>query len=129
MHRSNIEVTRLRATTRVADAIVAKMRQLPPGIPNVIALVRGAGSEDERIGAVVRRLKQSADRREDRVFARAGFATSREFYARYVRVSAIVLVRDGGEAAGELWLNAEARSPLPADTTRALAKALDVLPT
>lgn len=128
-HRFNIEVTRLRATTRTADALVAKLRQLPPGIPNVIALVRSATGDGERIATVVRRVKQMADRREDAVFARAGFDSARAFYARYIRASAVVLVPDGGEATGDLWLNAEARSPLPSDATRALARALDVLRT
>jgi hypothetical protein len=122
-HPFNVEVTRLRDPARLADAVLAKMRQLPPRIPNVIALVRVAGS-GEGVAAVARQLKLQADRREDRVFARAGFVGARDFYARYLRASAIVAVDDVPGGGGELWSNPEARSPLPTDATVALMRAL-----
>jgi hypothetical protein len=123
-HRFNVEVTRLRSTSRMADAILAKMRQLPPGTPNVIALVASAGSS-EAIATVARRLKLQADRREAPVFVRAGFASARDFYVRYLRTSAVVAVHDVPAGGGELWSNPEARSPLPRDATLALTRALE----
>lgn len=121
-HRVNVEVTRLRPTTRVADACATKMRQLPPSVPNVIALVGAARADGSGVSVVMRGLRRQAERADDEVLARAGVGKTRDFFARYLRISGVAIVSDPADGECDLWLNPEARSPLPRGATVALAR-------
>ena len=135
--RFNVEVTRLRAAalgveggvSRLASVLLGKVRQLPPGVSNVVALVSGpsAAVAEPDVAAAVKLLKAHADRKEETVFTRSGFESARDFYAYYVRLSGVAVVRDGDgpdAGAGALWTNPEARQPLPREVVVAVARCL-----
>ena len=134
--RFNVEVTRLRgarppagaeepaAAAKLANTICAKLGQLPPSAINVLALVMepGAYAGDDVVGAI-RLLTDRATRQEDAFFVARGFLSARDFARRYPRLSAIVL-RALPVAPilpqGFLWVNPQARHPLPADLQKIL---------
>lgn len=146
----NVEVTRLRGGPldegRLSGVLLVKLRQLPVGMPNVVTLVSEAGSVGvEDVVTAVRLLKGHADRKEEAVFTRRGYEGARDFYGRFLRLSAVTVVVDvphgvegaavaegmGGvervltkraPAEGGLWLNPEARHPLPRELATALAR-------
>ena len=141
----NVEVTRLRPSptgeapdpTRLSGVLLTKLRQLPPGVPNVVALVCTAGvpaaPTEGEIAVAVKLLKCHADRREDAVFTRRGYESARSFYARYLRLSGVAVVpeddvgsktRAGAAIGGALWTNPEARQPLPRELVTALERCL-----
>jgi hypothetical protein len=83
----------------------------------------------------VRLLQAQAERQEDGFFARRGLGGARDFRRLYARLSGALLLRaarppDGGGAAGgppggpALWVNKEARHPLPAEVQTSLRHAL-----
>lgn len=126
--RFNVEVTRLRSATargdgnatRLMGVLLGKVSQLPASVPNVVALVGGAASPTkETVAAAVKQLKIHADRRDAVMFTRRGFDSVRAFYAHYVRLSAVAVV--GG---GDLWINPDARHPLPRELVIALSRCL-----
>jgi hypothetical protein len=71
--------------------------------------------------AAARLLKAHADERDDGFFERRGFTTARDFYAAYLRLGGVLAVR---EEAAILWLNREARRPLPTEAAAALLRLL-----
>jgi len=140
----NVEVTRLRvgrlaggdetgASSRLAGVLLTKLRQLPAGVPNVVALVCGESPDAPTpvttadVAAAVKLLKTHADRKEEAVFTRRGYESARHFYTHYVRLSAAAIVHDTTitpSDATTLWTNPEARHPLPRDAAAALARSI-----
>lgn len=100
------------ATLRLATAICAKLTQLPPGAINVLVLA-GTDSRIADIAEVMKDLKRRAERQDEAFFTHRGFASARIFTTTSYRLSAIILP-DG------LWLNPEARRPLPVSVASAL---------
>jgi len=94
------------ASVQLATAICAKLTQLPPGAINVLVLA-GTDSRIADIAQVMKDLKRRAERQDEAFFTHRGFASARIFTTTSYRLSAILLP-DGG-----LWLNPEARRPLP----------------
>ena len=84
------------------------------------------------MAAAVRTLKGHAERKEEVVFARRGYEGVREFFGAFLRLSGVAVVGNplGSGAAvqttgeGALWLNPEARHPLPREVVTALAQRL-----
>lgn len=115
----NVEVTRLRRPPDRADysePILAKLRQLPPTVPNALVIaVDGdtAGALDP--GAAVRALRARADAKDEAFFTRHGFPGSRGFYDRLLRLGGIVAwaERATGDERATLWTNGSARTALP----------------
>jgi hypothetical protein len=120
VHRFNLEVTRPRldggpiGPDGLANAVLGKLRQLPPDAPNVLLVaVDGAAPPADEVAAAMRALKRRADGRDDPFFAGRGFAAAREFVLYYLRLSAVLVASRGG-AGAQVWSNPEARRPLPA---------------
>lgn len=120
--RFDVEVTRLRAGQagtgaepgKLANAVCAKLAQLPPGMINLLVLV----ADDTEYGedvllSALRALLERADRKDDDFFARRGYLNARDFLKYYVRLSGIRLVVQ--EAPPILRLQPQARHPLPPD--------------
>ena len=131
--RFNVEVTRLRAPVdephaRVRGALLAKVRQLPGAVPNVLALVAAEEIPLEAAESAVRGLKQQADKKEEAVFTRRGYESARAFLAALSRLGAILVVPDAdagaGQGAGALWPHPAARQPLPREVATALVRSL-----
>ena len=127
----NVEVRRLRGTNagdfgRWASVIGDKLRQMPPSIANVLL----AGCDADLaptldVAAAMARLRALAERHDDDFFARRGLPGAKDYLRQLQRLSAIVLISgwegtSGGAAS--LWLNAQAKHPLPHDFSQALAR-------
>jgi hypothetical protein len=126
----NLEVTRLR---RVPDAndfgppLLAKLRQLPPSLPNaVLVAIGGRSAEALDVAGATRALRSRADTKDETFFARRGFAGTRGFYDRYLRLGGVLVWREGsvGDARAALWINRSARIPLPERDIRAVVRCL-----
>lgn len=126
----NLEVTRLR---RVPDAtglggpLLAKLRQLPPSSPNaVLVAIGGNAAEALDVAEATKALRSRADAKDETFFARRGFDGTREFYERYLRLSAVfVWCEDAaGDARATLWINRSASIPLPEQDARASVRCL-----
>ena len=115
----NVEVTRLRrdpGATALATTILAKLRQLPPSVPNALVIAVDAEAADgHELSAAARSLRARADAKDDAYFERAGFEGSRGFYDLYLRLGAVILwcERAGDDGRAALWTNASARIPVP----------------
>ena len=124
--RFNVEVTRLRPSgavmaLRLQGPLLAKLRQLPAGVPNALSLVTGedAAVVAADVAPVVKQLKQLADRKEEAVFARRGYASAREFLAYLARLSGVLVVAEA-PTEGTFWINSLAKHPLPREVVNAL---------
>ena len=128
--RVNLEVTRLRSAPRSAawgGPLLAKLRQLPPSVPNVVVVAvdgHAAGAFD--VAAATRDLRARADAKDEAFFAARGLASSRGFYERYQRLGAVLTWCEdaGGEARATPWVNPSARIAVPDRALRACLAAL-----
>ena len=121
----NLEVKRLRATptpAAVGRALLAKLRQMPAGAPNAVLLAIEGGSADAvDVGGVARSLRARADGREREFLADLGFAGTRDFYQRFLRLGAVIVWREAGagERRASMWVNRSARIGVPERAARA----------
>ena len=91
--RFNVEVTRPRPAPGaevVAAAIVAKLRQLPPSVPNVLVLAVEEAIPAAAIGSAAIGLRARADAGDPRLLGRVGVEAPRGFYERFLRLGAVV---------------------------------------
>jgi hypothetical protein len=115
----NLEVTRPHRSPDAASyagPLLAKLRQLPPSAPNAVLLaINGAGVEAFDAAAAARDLRARADAKDEDFFTHRGFAGTRGFYERYLRLGAVLVWCEAaaGEARASLWTNASARIALP----------------
>jgi hypothetical protein len=120
----NVEVTRLRKAADpegLAATLVAKLRQLPPSIPNVVLIASERPASAVDIAGAIRALRVRADARDDAFFDRRGLGSARGFYERFLRLGAVLSWCDdapGDDRAG-LWNNPSARISLPERAGRA----------
>jgi hypothetical protein len=120
----NLEVTRVR---RAADApgyggLLAKLRQLPPSIPNaVIVAIEGERAEAFDVAAATRALRSRADAKDDAFFASRGLDGARGFNQRYLRLGAVLVWCENaaGDARAAAWTNPSARIALSERAVRA----------
>ncbi|GIV95935.1 MAG: hypothetical protein KatS3mg057_0592 [Herpetosiphonaceae bacterium] len=104
---------------RLSDIICSKLGQLQPGMMNIllVAIDRRAVEEID-VGKTVQHLKERAEAGDLALFHRHGLRSRSEFFKAYQRLSSL-LVRssdDGGISAFEsLWINSQAKHPLPND--------------
>lgn len=121
----NLEVTRPR---RAADAagfggpLLAKVRQLPPSVPNAVLMAIEAGGADALdVAAAARSLRDRADAKDETFFATRGFKGTREFYERYLRLGGVLVWSESalGDARAATWNNRSARIALPERAVRA----------
>ncbi len=128
---SNLEITRRRGAppdpTTLAHLILAKLRQLPPSVPNVLLVASDASSAAELdVSAAIRLLRGRADAKDESFFAARGFPTSRAFYDRFLRLGGVIAWSEQPSAVPRavLWSNASARIGVPPKLARALVGAL-----
>jgi hypothetical protein len=127
--RFNLEVTRMRR--RPPDvagygwALLAKLRQLPPGVPNAVLIAIEGEAVDAvdavDVDAAIRALRARADRKDEEFFAVRGFDGTRGFYERFLRLGAVFVLGEAGaeESRASLWINRSARVQLPPRSARA----------
>jgi len=127
----NLEVTRLRripAATDFEAPLLAKLRQLPPSLPNALLVALGGESAAALdVAGAARGLRSRADAKEAGLFEREGFRGPRDFYDRYLRLGGVITWCEGspGAARTELWINRSARIPLPERALRATIRCLE----
>jgi hypothetical protein len=114
----NVEVTRMRRVPESGDVrpLLGKLRQLPPSTANLlVVMIAGASADALDVASASRSLRSRADAKDDEFFVRRGLGGSREFYERYLRLSAVAVVADAavGDGRASLWTNASARIALP----------------
>lgn len=127
--RFNVEVTRLRGDPAAAGfgGLLAKLRQLPPGVANAVILaLDGTDATAYDVAEAVRALRQRADAKDEDLFTSRGFAGTRAFYERFLRLGAVVTWAEAadGDARASAWSNPSARVPMPPRALRALLVAL-----
>lgn len=120
----NVEVTRLQKPPEpvaVASTLLVKLRQLPPSVSNVVLVASERPASDIDVAGSVRALRSRADARDDASFRRAGLESSRGFYDRFLRLSAVISWCDdaAGDERAVLWTNPSARIPLQARAAQA----------
>jgi hypothetical protein len=126
----NVEVTRLRrppAAGNAAGPLLAKLRQLPPSVPNVLVIaVDGPRASAFDTEAAVRATRARADAKDEAFFTSRGFAGTRGFYERFLRLGAVIAWADdgAGDERASAWTNASARIPVPARAVRACVACL-----
>jgi hypothetical protein len=115
----NLEVTRLRRDPADVDAGVpwlAKLRQLPPGSPNAIVVAIDGGTAAELdVARSVQLVRARADAKDEAWFTARGFAGSRAFYDRFLRLGAVFAWCEGavGDDRSLPWRNGSARIAVP----------------
>jgi hypothetical protein len=117
---TTLEVTRLRRPAALVEPGVpwlAKLHQLPPGVPNVLVVgIDGPRASALDVAASVRQVRARADARDEAFLAARGFADGRAFYERFLRLGAVIVFAEeavDGERATE-WRNGSARIAVPA---------------
>ncbi|HEV7129659.1 MAG TPA: hypothetical protein VGN32_19655 [Ktedonobacterales bacterium] len=125
----NVEVKRLRSAGEFrhwADAICDKLDQMPPSIPNVLLVgTERAARKSIDADQALARLRRLADARDESVFTSRGLSDARAFLRASARLSGVLQHRQWGDEAGgqaSLWLNAQAKHPLPASEHKALVR-------
>ena len=115
----NLEVTRVRRSPGAASdggPLLAKLRQLPPSIPNVLAVaIEGKTADAFDVEAATRALLARAAAKDEALFIQRGFAGTREFHDRYLRLGAVLVWCEeaSGDARAALWTNRSARIAVP----------------
>ena len=126
----DLEVTRLRGDPAAATQggpLLAKLRQLPPSVPNVLLVaVEGESAAALDVASAVRELRAMADAKDEAFFQRRAFEGTRDFYHRFLRLGAVVTWCEGGigDARAISWRNGSARIPVPEPALRACLAAL-----
>ncbi len=127
----NIEVKRLRSVGEFhhwADAVCDKLDQMPPSIPNVLLVGTEQAARKSIDGLqAMTRLRRLADARDDGVFTSRGLTDARAFLRASARLSGVLHHSQWGDESGGqalLWLNAQAKHPLPASEHKALVLCL-----
>jgi hypothetical protein len=121
----NLELTRVRRAPEHLEAgapWITKLRQLPPGAPNVVVVAIGGGSAMAvDMAASARLIRARADAKDEPFFAARGFEGSRAFYGQFLRLGAMLVwcedAQDGERAT--LWRNGSARIAVPDAVARA----------
>ena len=121
-----VEVRRLRPSAvevdqRLVSVLANKLRQLPAGLPNALALVCDDDAvTSEGIQAALSTLAAAAQRKDDAACRHMGFASARDLLRRMERLSAVAVL---APALVFLYEPPRARHPLPTDLRRALVRA------
>lgn len=126
----NVEVRRIRAgesdgedaaarANKVMGVLADKVGQMPPGIVNLLWLVPDVGISADDVAGAAATLRRLAERKDDETFTRRGFASAADFLRQYARLSAVVLRHPAGN---DLWLNPNARHPVPTEIVTAIRR-------
>jgi hypothetical protein len=115
----NLEVTRLRRareTTDLGGHLLAKLRQLPPSVPNaLLAAVDADSAQALDVATAIRTLRARADKKDEAFFTTRGIASTGAFYERFLRLGGVFVWSEPASAdeRATLWINRSARIPLP----------------
>ncbi|HEV8403335.1 MAG TPA: hypothetical protein VGQ31_09895 [Candidatus Limnocylindrales bacterium] len=121
----NLEITRRRGAADphgIGATLLAKLRQLPPSVPNALLIaLDGRTAQAVDVAAVARGIRARADAKDEAFFTGRGFEGTRGFYERYLRLGAVfVWAADAGPGGGAtLWINRSARIAMPDRAARA----------
>jgi hypothetical protein len=120
----DLEITRLRHLPEGTSGgpLLAKLRQLLPGVPNAVVIaIDGDTSEALDVAGTARAIRARADAKDEAFFTQRGFDGSRDFYDRFLRLGAVLVWCEGarGDARASLWTNGSARIPVPEPAARA----------
>jgi hypothetical protein len=129
--RFNVEVTRLRGDPVGAGfgALLSKLRQLPPSIPNaVIVAIEGEDASALDVEALSRTLRARADAKDEALFTARGFRGTRDFYERFLRLGAVIVWAEAaaGDSRTSARINPSARTAFPAKALRSVVESLRV---
>jgi hypothetical protein len=108
---------------RLADAVCSKLGQFLSGRSNVLVIgVDSSSLKQSDLHAAMLRVKQRAEGNNPAFWQRYGFQERADFFNYYQRLSE-VLMRESRLQAGEpvsVWVNAQAKHPLPGKVRTAL---------
>jgi hypothetical protein len=128
--RFNVEVTRLHRDPRLATyggPLLAKLRQLPPSVPNVVVVaIDGDRADAFDVESATRAMRQRADAKDEAFFTSRGLDGSRGFHARFLRLGGAIAWADAGagDSRALLWTNRSARIAVPDRAIRAVLASL-----
>ncbi len=125
--RFNVEVRRVRGEgeggearlVRLGAVLIDKVGQMPPGIVNLLWLMPESELAIEEAARAASDWQRLAERKDEAVFTRQGFAGAADFLKQYARLSGIALCRPDSLA---VWPNPAARHKLPPEITAALSR-------
>mgnify|MGYP000353694313 FL=1 len=125
----DLEVTRLRGDPAAAThggPLLAKLRQLPPSVANVLLIaIEGGRADALDVRPAIRRLRALADAKDEAFFQRRGFEGTRDFYHRFLRLGAVLAwSEDAPNDRVDAWENRSARIPVPGSALAACLAAL-----
>jgi hypothetical protein len=126
----NVEVTRRRgASSGAGDGgqLLAKLRQLPPSVPNAVLVAIEADRADAYdVEAAIRGLRVRAEAKDETFFTRRGLDGTRGFNQRSLRLGAVMVWCEGaaGDARASVWTNRSARIAVPERAIRACLRCL-----
>lgn len=125
----NIEVTHIRGLHRTSsarpegesaidfrlvDILCSKLRQMPPGMANVLFVVSAAAVDEPLdLSAHIAWIKAKAEHRDPQFYARQGFLDPSDFFRYFERLSGLVLYYPAGAQQVVLWTNPQGRFKLP----------------
>ena len=127
----DLEVTRHRGDPTAAThagPLLVKLRQLQPGVANVLLIaVDGNRADALDVAGGIRRLRAVADAKDEEFFKRRGFEGTRDFYHRFLRLGALLTWSELGPAGGRVavWDNGSARIAVPPPALRTCIVALE----
>jgi len=123
----NVEVRRLRAPVpagKLAEVVAEKVRQMPPSASNVLLVgVDASATIELDPAATMKRLILRAEAKQDEYFIQRGWRDARDFLRALQRLSGVIVRSnwdDASSAGSTLWLNPQARHPLPHDAQKLL---------
>ncbi|HEY4189572.1 MAG TPA: hypothetical protein VGM28_04050 [Candidatus Limnocylindrales bacterium] len=130
----NVEVTRLRRVpdpAALGQTILAKLRQLPPSVPNILLIATGAASAGTvDVATAARLLRAKAESRDDQFFTGHGLSGTRGFNDRYLRLGAVIWWSEGATSSADraaIWTNPSARVAIDARASEACLRCLRVV--
>jgi hypothetical protein len=126
----NVEVRRIRGVeldaedtdarlTKLMAVLCDKVKQMPPGIVNLLWLTAEREITEADLTRAVVTLRQLAERKAEDFFTRRGFENATDFLKQYQKLSGIVLHQSDKNI---LWLNPLARHKTPPDIVNALQR-------
>ena len=80
----------------IADAVVTKLRQLPPSIANVLVVAVDRPVAVADVDDAIRTLRARVDARDPATLARVRAADPRAFYERFLRLAGVIAFADEG---------------------------------
>lgn len=121
----NVEVARLRKEERILRILLDKLGQMQPGMANLLVIHTPAAlAQTIDLDQIMRSIKNRAEARDPSFYAASRYTGPAPFYKDFLHLSGIFLWVSAPEAAGQLWVNKQARPALD----RKILQAVSSLP-